>query len=177
MGYNVVKCDEKFSRIVYHLALLGATDKELCDALGVSMSTLSVWKTKNPEFKEALQKGRVMADMKVAEALFLNTQDRFVEIEENHVYRGEVIKTTKKIFIQGDKWAQAQWLSKRRKGEWTEKGAQNIQFNQYNIATGGFDFSGMSDEELKMLENIGYKTQKSQQNGHSSDISDAIIEE
>ena len=44
------------------LALLGATDQEMADALGVDQGTLDRWKTRHKEFRIAIQHGKIRAD-------------------------------------------------------------------------------------------------------------------
>lgn len=163
-GSEIVRWDdEKVLNVVYLLALLGATDNEVASALNVSVSTISMYKRDNKEFLEAYNKGKVMADMKVASAFFMNTQDRCVDVEEVHVHKGNVTKTTRKQFIQGDKWAQAHWLARRRRGDWTD--TQKIEINQINTNV-NVDFSGMTLEEMKILEKLAYKQNQLPQNGN-----------
>ena len=150
---SVSKWLDIFPNMVYHLTLLGATSKEIASALNVSESTVKIWSTNNVEFMEAMRKGKLEADTKVASAFFLNTQDRFVEVEDVHVSKGVVIRVKRQQFIQGDKWCQAQWLAKRRRGDWTDSQTVNINRTNTNI---NLDFTGMSFEELKMMERIGY---------------------
>ena len=52
------------------LCRLGATDAQLADAFEVAESTLNRWKHDYPEFREALKKGKALADADVADALF-----------------------------------------------------------------------------------------------------------
>src|SRR5713226_5785032 len=48
------------------LALLGATDQEMADALGVDQGTLDRWKTRHKEFRIAIQHGKIRADAEIA---------------------------------------------------------------------------------------------------------------
>lgn len=54
----------------YRLALLGLTDEEIGHALGVSETTINAWKTRHIEFSEALIRGKVVADAKVASSMY-----------------------------------------------------------------------------------------------------------
>lgn len=158
MGFEIIKWDdERVLNVIYHLALLGATDIEVANTLNVSVSAITNWKRNNPDFLNAYNKGKLQADMKVVGAYFMNTQDRYVEVEEVHVYRGVVTKVKRQQFIQGDKWVQSQWLAKRRRGDWTD--AQKIEINHTNTNI-NFDFSGMTIEEMKVLEKFAYHNQK-----------------
>jgi len=42
--------------------LLGATDQETADALGIDQGTLDRWKTRHKEFRIAIQHGKIRAD-------------------------------------------------------------------------------------------------------------------
>src|SRR6266851_4820019 len=52
------------------LALLGATEAEMADALNINVSTLSNWMDKHSEFSRAIESGKVQADAEVAERLY-----------------------------------------------------------------------------------------------------------
>jgi hypothetical protein len=54
----------------YQLSLLGLTDQELADVLGISCETLYAWKLSYPEFRESIRRGKIEADARVAEALY-----------------------------------------------------------------------------------------------------------
>src|SRR5260370_41649696 len=54
----------------YRMSLLGLTDQELADFLGISCETLYSWKISYPEFRESITRGKIQADAHVAEALY-----------------------------------------------------------------------------------------------------------
>jgi len=146
--WNDKRCDQ-----AYKLALLGATDKIMADVMGVHVTTIDYWKRKNKGgFLDALTKGKVAADAKVAECFFLNCIDRYVDDEIYHVVAGRVVKTKTKTFVRGDKWAQKQWLATRQRGLWTEiTKTENV---QTNININKFDFSGLSTKELELVKKL-----------------------
>jgi hypothetical protein len=45
-------------RLAQKLAHLGATDRDLADAFGVSIRTISIWQAKHPEFHAGLKAGQ-----------------------------------------------------------------------------------------------------------------------
>ena len=51
------------------LARLGFTDERLAEALGISRSTLSLWKSENEEFSATLREAKSQADAQVVDAL------------------------------------------------------------------------------------------------------------
>ncbi len=52
------------------MSLLGLTDQQLADFLGISCETLYAWKISYPEFRESITRGKIEADAHVAEALY-----------------------------------------------------------------------------------------------------------
>lgn len=50
---------------------LGATDKKLAEAFGISEVTLNAWKKKYPEFLKSLKEGKEKADERVIAALYM----------------------------------------------------------------------------------------------------------
>jgi len=54
----------------YRMSLLGLTDQQLADFLGISCETLYAWKLSYPEFRESITRGKIQADAHVAEALY-----------------------------------------------------------------------------------------------------------
>lgn len=58
-----------FDRQAHGYALLGHTDTEIAELLGVSESTFDTWKVENPSLRAALRKARVDAYVGVARAL------------------------------------------------------------------------------------------------------------
>lgn len=69
-GGRPTKYSPAHPKNVYHLALLGATDKDIAFGLGVSESTINNWKLQHPDFELQLSRGKMEADAKVAHALY-----------------------------------------------------------------------------------------------------------
>lgn len=69
-GGRPSKYRHEFVRQAYHLALLGATDADLANAFDVRLSTVALWKRRQPEFSDALKKGKSEADANVAKSLY-----------------------------------------------------------------------------------------------------------
>src|ERR1041384_7074197 len=69
-GRPRIPCTAEHVRRVFELALLGLTDDELAEALGISERTLENWKLRHPEFLEALKRGKSLADAEVAHSLY-----------------------------------------------------------------------------------------------------------
>jgi hypothetical protein len=85
----------EYDEQVEKLARMGATDEEIIEFFNVCMQTLFTWKAKHPEFLEAIKRGKVESDMKVAQSLY----DRA---------------------LGGDTTAQIFWLKNRRSKGWRD---------------------------------------------------------
>lgn len=136
------KYKEKFNKQVYKLCLLDATDKEIADFFEVSESTYYKWQTEYPQFSEAIKKGKIKADSKIASSAFKKahgfhyTEKKTIydlvtdeDGEEKEVITGRV-ETTK--YVPPDTGAFAFWLKNRRKQQWRDKHDYSIS-GEYKI--------------------------------------------
>jgi hypothetical protein len=64
------KYDPKRLPDIFKFVLLGATDQELADFLGVAMANLYKWKQRYPEFRDTLLRAKEGANADVAHALY-----------------------------------------------------------------------------------------------------------
>ena len=64
-GYTPDCCDE-----ARRACMLGATNEELAGLLGVSRATIHNWMEEFPDFRKAIEEGKVAADARVAEKLY-----------------------------------------------------------------------------------------------------------
>jgi len=87
--------DAQTLRRTQRLALLGVTDGEMADVLGISLSTLYNWQRTSPEFLHAQKKGKALADSQVAARMYRDA-------------------------LNGNTTAQIFWLKNRRRGEWRD---------------------------------------------------------
>ena len=149
-----VKWNSSYVHLAYQLALLGALDKHIAQAMDVEINTITLWKHKHPEFFEAITRGKIQANLKVAESFYLNCVDRYVEEEQAHIWKGKIVKTTVKKYVQGDKWCQHKWLLNRVPELWSETYKMAISNTNTNI---NIDFKVLNIEELKFLEGIQKK--------------------
>lgn len=95
----------EYADLAKHFSLLGATDKEMADAFGVSEVTLNAWKQSHPEFLKSLKEGKLQADAVVASKLY--TRAIGYELNDKH-YPPD---TTACIF----------WLKNRQPDKWRDK--------------------------------------------------------
>ena len=103
----------------YKLCLLGLTNEQLSIAFGVTLDAIHRWMRKYPEFKEAVNKGKVDADAKVAEACFKRATG--FTIKEEKVFcntQGQVTRVEVDKYFPPETNAITFWLKNRRKEEW-----------------------------------------------------------
>ena len=124
--YEGKKTDEQ----VYKLCLLGCTDVEIADIIGVSEDTIHEWKKVHPSFSESIKSGKEVADADVAEKLLMKAKGYDV-VEERLVFEDgrHIIKKVKK-HIPADTRAQEIWLRNRRRKSWKDQKDVNLKDNR-----------------------------------------------
>ena len=143
------KYDESFNQLAYNYALLGATDKNLAEFLGVCEATVNTWKQDYPQFLESIKKGKEKADAKVAESLYKRATGFQYEETKEEYERGILVKTTKtKKTVAPETTAQIFWLKNRQKAIWRDK-----QEKQVDLKVSGFDIDKLSDQTIKDIIN------------------------
>lgn len=115
--YLAEHCDE-----ARRACMLGATNEELAGLLGVSRATVHNWMEEFPDFRKAIEEGKVAADARVAEKLyqraigyqrpatrfFANPDGPPTRVEYTHHHAPD---TAAAIF----------WLRNRRREDWREQ--------------------------------------------------------
>lgn len=115
------KYNPEFNEMVEKFCKLGATNEELADFLGVSYATLKHWKDKNPEFKQAVMKGKAVADAKVAEALYQRAIGYSHNEDKIFQHEGSPIIVPTKKHYPPDTAAAFIWLRNRRPKDWRQQ--------------------------------------------------------
>ncbi len=111
----------KYGKIAYSLALLGATDAEMALAFDVSEQTINNWKKKYVEFSLALKRGKEFADGKVAEKLFKRATGYSHPDVDIKMHEGQIITTKLTKHYPPDTTAAIFWLKNRQKKAWRDK--------------------------------------------------------
>lgn len=113
---------KEYIQLAFNYALLGATDKQLSDFIGVSEKTLNTWKKQNPEFLQSLKNGKQKADAEVAERLYKRAIGYdYKEVTTDKKGR-KVLKTrTTTKQVAPDPTAAIFWLKNRQPELWREK--------------------------------------------------------
>ena len=97
---------------------LGATDSDLAQAFEISTGLLSIWKRKHPEFMDALQLGKEIADQEVVRSLYARAIGYSYTAVRFFVIEGEIEEKEYSEHCPPDVKAQEFWLTNRKPGEW-----------------------------------------------------------
>lgn len=151
-------------REVYELCLLGATDENVADVMGVDINTINLWKRTHPEFLESMRKGKTVADARVAASLYKRATGFWIEEEDIKIYKGEIIRTPVRRYYPPDSWAAHKWLTVRQRTKWAE--VTKTETTNTNININKLDFSSLTPEQLAFVREIQTKQQQVALNAH-----------
>lgn len=111
----------EYADLAKNFCLLGATDAQLAEFLGVSQTTLSSWKKKNPDFRQALKTGKTAADARVAKSLYQRAIGFTQQEIDIRVIKGEIVQTVITKRYASDTAACIFWLKNRQPDLWKER--------------------------------------------------------
>lgn len=136
----------------------GLTDEQIAKNMGISRSTLNVWKEKFSDISDSLKKGKEVADYIVENELFKSTQERIVTIKEpvkirkekQKVGEGKIVEehieyVDKQIVVPGNVTAQIYWLNNRKPKKWRNSRDNDKSINDNDVI----------DSFLEVIENGG----------------------
>jgi hypothetical protein len=115
------KYKEEYNEQVIKLCKLGATDKEIADFFEVTETTINNWKLDYPSFFESIKKGRIVADMEVANSLYNRAKGYEQEVVKVFQFQGEPVIVPVIERIAPDTGAAMAWLKNRRPKDWRDK--------------------------------------------------------
>jgi hypothetical protein len=130
----------EFVELAYRYALLGATEVELAEAFGVTRNGFQKWLVRYPELREAVVKGRDVADSRVAQSLYHRAlgythPEEIVKFDrEGNELRAQTVK-----HYAPDVVACIFWLKNRQRDKWRDR--QEIEHSQS-------PYKDMTDEQL-----------------------------
>lgn len=116
----IVQYRPEMDDIAYNLALLGLNMDEISSAFGIKR--ISLWFSKHPSLKEAIIEGGLIADAKVAGALYKRAIGYEYEEEKILASMGEVFRETVTVHVPPDVRAASIWLVNRQRHRWTIQG-------------------------------------------------------
>lgn len=135
------KFKDEYVGIARKACELGATDLDLADMLGVSLRTISYWRSSKPEFAAALTVGKDASDKRVEESLFNRAMGYSHPEDDIRVVNGEIVVTPTIKHYPPDTTAMIFWLKNRKPQEWRDKRETEL--------SGGLNVSTMSDSEIE----------------------------
>jgi hypothetical protein len=122
-GGRPSKYSAEYPRQAEKLCWLGATDVQVAEFFGVTVSTLTNWKKEHPEFLAALRKARTEADEQVVKSLFrraLGYRHKAVKIFADAKTGSEhVVAYTERY--PPDTTACIFWLKNRMRDQWRDR--------------------------------------------------------
>lgn len=120
-GGRPTKYKPDFARQAEKLCAKGFIDEELADFFGVAVSSIYEWKSKHPEFSEAIKRGKTPSDEEVERSLYERaTGYRCVETKV-FMHEGRAVTTDVIKQYPPDTGAAAFWLKNRRPKDWRDK--------------------------------------------------------
>lgn len=111
----------EFAEQAHKFCLLGATNDQLAQLLGVSARTIDAWLATKPDFAERVKAGRAVADATVSESLYrraLGYSHKAVKIMS---YEGQSFEHEYTEHYPPDTVACIFWLKNRRPDLWRDK--------------------------------------------------------
>lgn len=104
----------------------GLTEPQICQNMGIGISTLTEWKTKFPAIAASIKKGREPVDIQVENALLRRAlgydyEETITEVED--LGGGRTKKHVRKVtrHVAPDTTAQIFWLKNRKPKQWRDK--------------------------------------------------------
>ena len=100
----------------------GLTDEQIAKNIGISRSTLNVWKDRYSDISDALKRGKDVIDRQVENAL-LRRALGYVYEEVKEKFEGNIMteRTVTKKEVIPDTTAQIFWLKNRKPDKWRDK--------------------------------------------------------
>lgn len=100
----------------------GLIDEQIAKNIGISRSTLGVWKTKYSDISDALKRGKEVIDRQVENALLKRALGyEYKEIKEKEEDGAITERTTTIKQVIPDTTAQIFWLKNRKPDKWRDK--------------------------------------------------------
>lgn len=99
----------------------GATHAELADFFEVSISTITQWVLREPEFSSSVKLAKEIADQRVEESLYKRAMGYEHDEVDLRVVGGELVQTPIRKYYPPDAISMIFWLKNRKKNQWRDK--------------------------------------------------------
>jgi hypothetical protein len=129
-GFRPEKYKPEFNELAFNYSLLGADQRKLAELFEVDYVSIHNWKKKYPLFKDAIRRGGVIADAKVAHALYQRAlgyehpDEEIKVLSDNGVGKIVRVETIKKY--APDTNAAVRWLTNRSPDKWKDKNETEV---------------------------------------------------
>ncbi len=161
MAKNQIWLTEESLLLIEGWARDGLTDTEISKKMRISRNTLYKWIKLYPEIKEAIKKGKVIADYKVEDSLFKKTQGYTVQVKKNFKLKNvkygkngkkiseteELVAVYDELHIPADTGAIIYWLKCRKADKWNEIISKNSAANDIEDLTPLAKMLGFDSDE------------------------------
>jgi hypothetical protein len=107
------KYKEEYAAQAKKLCKIGATDSDLADFFGVSVSTLNLWKLHHDKFSESLKLGKGVPDENIKRSLYHRALGYSHDDKDIRVVNGEIVITPIVKHYPPDTTACIFWLKNR----------------------------------------------------------------
>jgi len=115
------KYRRQYARLAYKHSLLGATPAHVANLLEVSERTVYDWMEAHPEFRAAMEQGRVDADANVARSLYKKATGYTHQAVKLFQYQGTPVVVPYTEIVPPDTEAAKFWLKNRQPELWKDK--------------------------------------------------------
>lgn len=157
-GSKPVKWNGDRSRQAYELSLLGLTDEQMANVMGVHLRTLEYWYRTKPAFERKVKEGKDLADARVARSLieracgYSHPDVHIVKSSDDKIIITPITK-----HYPPDTTACIYWLGNRQRALWQSvnrtEHSGNVGITHYQP----LDLSIFSEKERKLLESANTK--------------------
>ena len=137
---------EEFAEQAYRLCLMGAVNADLARAFEVTPRTIDNWLRSQTAFREAVRRGREMADGDVAHGLFRRAVGYTYSANKVLATEGEAVSVPYEVHCPPDTRAAIFWLRNRQPRRWCNPPADAPAAEGRNWWPGAEDPSAGRDE-------------------------------
>lgn len=162
LGVSPKLYNKKMANRILMLTKLGAMQREIATAIGISVKTLESWLRDREDIREAYDKGRLIHDHGVEESLLKRAMG--YEYEETKIVSGvDSIgrpyehTTVRMVQVLPDPTSMIFWLKNRNPAKWADTQHHKISSNVEVNINNTLKLDTLSDQEREMVQAIALK--------------------